>query len=161
MTNRTASSIRNSRDWHTIRILASHWRKPKGFTIVELLVVVAIIAILVSTAFALLTSARARSRDVLREEHIKTLQNALALYATNAGAYPATDVSGTYLTASDPVSAALVAAGAIPVVPPDPLNTGSHRYHYRSADGAAYTLTYHLETGSIPGKAAGEQQAGP
>jgi len=152
-----------SRNWHEISILASHRRKPKGFTLVELLVVVAIMALLLSVVMAIFSGARTKSRDVTREEHVKTLQSALALYANNVGIYPTTAAAGMCLTGSDAVSTALISAGAISAVPLDPRHncgTSSH-YHYTASLGDTYLITYTLETDSIPGKSAGPQQAAP
>ncbi|MBI4132441.1 MAG: type II secretion system protein GspG [Candidatus Sungbacteria bacterium] len=132
-----------------------------GFTIIELIVVLAIIALMTALGFALFSEARAKSRDAKRERDVKTLQDALSIYVTNAASYPTTDAGGVYLTGSDAVSAALVSAGAIQAIPLDPQNVGSFRYHYTSTDGFTYTLTYSLETNSIPGKAVGEHTASP
>ncbi len=132
-----------------------------GFTIIELLVVLAIIGLLTALGFALFSEARAKSRDVKREKDIKTLQDALSIYATSASTYPVTDANGVYFTGSDAVSSTLVAAGALSITPLDPQNIGNFRYQYTSTDGFTYTLTYYLETNSIPGKSAGQHTAGP
>lgn len=132
-----------------------------GFTIVELLVVLSIIALLTSTAFALFSTARAKSRDTKREKDVKVLQDALSIYVTNANTHPVTDAAGLYITGTDAVSTQLTASGAITALPQDPQNIGNFRYHYRSTDGFTYLITYYLETNSIPGKSAGQQQVGP
>jgi len=132
-----------------------------GFTLIELIVVVAIISILTALGLVLVNDARTRSRDVRREQNIKSLQHAITLYAVNNRTYPTTGVGGEYLTGTDPVSTALLGAGTISTLPRDPLNTGNYRYHYLSTTGTTYTITYWLETGTVPGKGAGEQQVGP
>lgn len=130
----------------------------KGFTIIELLVVLAIAALLLSGVLVLFQGARAKGRDATREQDIKTIQNALAIYATQAGRYPAYD---GFLTGSDVVSTTLVQTDALPQMPRDPLNQGNYRYAYTSADGSTYIVKYYLETDSIPGKSAGLNQASP
>lgn len=130
----------------------------KGFTIIELLVVLAIAAMLLAGVMVLFQGARAKARDATREQDSKTLQNALTLYVTNLHAYPIYD---GYLTGSDVVSVALKNSDSIPQMPRDPLNQGNYRYYYTSADGSTYTLKYYLETDTIPGKSAGLNQAGP
>lgn len=132
-----------------------------GFTIIELLVVVSIIGLLTALGFALFSEARAKGRDVKREKDVKTLQDALSIYVTNANTHPVTDTNGVYLTGSDAISTALISAGALQAIPFDPQNVGDFRYKYTSPDGFTYTLTYYLETNSIPGKSAGQHTAGP
>ncbi|MDP3727526.1 MAG: prepilin-type N-terminal cleavage/methylation domain-containing protein, partial [bacterium] len=99
-----------------------------GFTIIELLVVLAIISLMTALGFALFSEARAKSRDAKREKDVKTLQDALTIYVTNANTYPTTDTSGLYLTGTDAVSTAIIAAGSIQAMPADPQNTGNFRY---------------------------------
>ncbi len=130
----------------------------RGFTVIELLVVTAIIGLIASIVLVQLSNTRGRARDAEREQEIKTIQNALAIYAVNAGRYP---VYSGELTGSDAVSMALRDENAISQMPLDPLNTGDYKYNYESADGTTYTLAYFLETDSILGKSAGENFATP
>lgn len=137
----------------------------KGFTIVELLVVVAIFAVLLALVMVQFRGARARARDAEREEEIKSLQTALQLYATNHHLYPPSTgypYNRAPLTGTDQVSNDLRSEGTLSFdVPSDPLNTAPYQYEYESLDGLSYTLYYSLETDSIPGKAAGTQTVGP
>lgn len=132
----------------------------KGFTIIELLVVVSIIALIASSVFVLLSQARMKGRDAARERHIKTLQTALDSYYTNARSYPVCD-PGQFITGTDCMSLPLIGAEAFSAAPRDPMNQGNYRYFYESASGADYAITYYLETGDIPGKSAGINQATP
>ena len=153
--NKRIRRIGNSPDSHKIRIaLASRG----GFTIIEMLVVVAIAGMLLSGVFVLFQGARAKGRDAVREQDIKTLQNALSLYVTNFRSYPVYD---GYLTGDDAVSVALKNSDSLPQMLRDSLNSGNYRYSYTSADGSTYILKYYLETNSVPGKAAGLNQVSP
>lgn len=131
-----------------------------GFTLIELLTVVAIAGMLLSGALVLFQGARAKSRDATREQHVKTLQNALALYANNLGVYPSA-ASEVVLSGSDAVSLALTGQDAITQVPSDPLNQGNYQYRYQSVDGTTYVIRYWLETDSVSGKPAGENTVSP
>lgn len=61
----------------------------KGFTIIELLVVVAIIGILAAIILATLASPRDRANDASRLQAVKEIQKALQLYVANNGYFPA------------------------------------------------------------------------
>lgn len=130
-----------------------------GFTLIELLVVIAIIGLIGSMIFTQLNQARAKARDAQRERDIKTLQEALALYANNSRAYPLGD--NVVLIGTDAISQELMNKDTVTRVPKDPLNTGDYQYKYNSADGSTYLLTYYLETNTILGKNIGAQTAGP
>lgn len=60
----------------------------KGFTIIELLVVVALAAILLATIVRGISAYRLRSRDDLRLAHMQTIQLALEEYRASCGVYP-------------------------------------------------------------------------
>src|SRR3989344_1159473 len=66
-------------------------RKDKAFTLIELLVFIAIIAILAGVIFAIMNTARASARDVVRIRNVKNARVALDLYADDHGShYPQT-----------------------------------------------------------------------
>jgi prepilin-type N-terminal cleavage/methylation domain-containing protein len=61
----------------------------KGFTVVELITVVAVISILAGIVIFNAVAGSARSRDVDRQADLKTLQSAVELYKQRYGRYPA------------------------------------------------------------------------
>lgn len=140
-----------------------------GFTIIELLVVIAIAAMIVSVFFVLITGTRAKSRDAVREQDIKQIQNGLAIYASGKGIYPICSPEIIINGKTDCLSAELLGDGAMKgITPVDPKNSGStcggsgaYVYCYISAGGSDYTLRYNLETDSITGKSSGWQSIGP
>ena len=63
-------------------------RSHKGFTLIELMVVIAIIAILTAIITANFSKARANSRDVKRIYDLSQIQLALELFFDRCNAYP-------------------------------------------------------------------------
>ncbi len=59
-----------------------------GFTLIEILVVIAILAILLSVIYAALSTASAKSRDTERQADLREVQSALELYKLRYGRYP-------------------------------------------------------------------------
>jgi prepilin-type N-terminal cleavage/methylation domain-containing protein len=61
----------------------------KGFTLIEVMVVITIVGLLASVVMAAMTNARAKARDTQRVQMVKELQKALELYRNgNGGNYP-------------------------------------------------------------------------
>lgn len=108
----------------------------KGFTLIELIIVVAIIGILASIVLVGLGGFRAKGRDARRIADLRQTQNALELYFAKTGAYPS-DTTWAALTTT------LTGAGiGVNQVPNDPVTTRSYGYcpalsNSRYAVGAA------------------------
>jgi prepilin-type N-terminal cleavage/methylation domain-containing protein len=64
------------------------FRNSRGFTLIELMIVVSIISTLSSVVFVGLNGARTKGKDTYRVSQIKQVQNALALYYSKYGVYP-------------------------------------------------------------------------
>jgi len=74
-------------------------RSGRGFTLMELLIVIAVIGILVSIATFAYTTAQKKTRDSRRQSDLKALQSGFEqYYADTANLYPATcSLSATYM----------------------------------------------------------------
>ena len=96
--------------------------RKRGFTLIEVLVVVAIGGILTAILIANYNDARKNSRDKIRKSDLKTIQLSLELYKAQTSSYPAalSSLAPTYL----------------PQVPSDP---GGVSYIY-TTDGASYKV---------------------
>ncbi len=116
-------------------------KKQKGFTLLELLVVIGIIGLLASILVINLTSARRRARDTKRVADIRSLQTAAEDYYGRSGKYPS-------------LIGDLVTGTQIPVWPLDPLApsgttcTGSsdlcYWYAAYTPAGALGPQSYHI-----------------
>ena len=139
----------------------------KGFTLVEVLVVVAIAAFILSIASVSFREAKARGRDARREGDIKQIQNTIDVYHVNRRQFPACSLA-VINGSSDCLTQAILGDGITNFLATDPLHggsgtcsaLGSYVYCYES-DGSSYTLYYNLETDTIIGKSAGWHQAKP
>ena len=63
-------------------------RKQKGFTIIELIVVIVVIGILASIVYVSFTTVQKRSRDSQRDRDVMDIQRGLDKYYAANGAYP-------------------------------------------------------------------------
>lgn len=126
-------------------------RKSKAFTLIEVLVVIAILAGLVAILFPNFMDARARARDTARKSDLISIQKALEFYKDNQNPpqYPA-DASFPAPCSSWTVSSQLFMAK----IPGDPLgncssNLKKYYYHsYAPADSLKYDLYACLENKS-------------
>jgi len=139
-----------------MRIQTSSKTSAKGFTILELLVVVAIIAMLFSAISVILTGVKERSRDAKRMSDMRELQKSLNLYFTERNRFPISTTE-ILITGSDPLSLELENAFFITEAPADPLYPSSaFQYTYISSPaGSDFTLSFCLETDTIKGFAQG------
>ena len=108
----------------------------KGFSLVELLVVITIIAILSVVAYSAVGGNTVKARDAKRKQDISTIQQALELYFVANAKYP------TVLENGD-VSAGKIPKQYLSDIPLDP-GTAKHSYKY-VASGTVYQLGATLE----------------
>ncbi len=111
--------------------------KQKGFTLIEMLVVVAIIGILSSVVVVGLSSARSKARDARRIADIREIQNKLETNYSNSIGYTAPDS-----TCSSGVS---IPSGAT-VAPGCPVDPQNSPYLYQTTSSSlSYKLGIKLE----------------
>ena len=133
----------------------------RGFTLVELLVVIAIIALLSTLSVVALNSARAKARDARRLSDIKQIRTALEMYFDSNMKYP--DPLNSSSTLGTGNFACLTSAGwatsgcsgiiFMQKVPSDPQSP--RVYQYYKVDDTHYRISYYLE-GSLATKTATE-----
>ena len=133
----------------------------KGFTIIELLVVISIIGLLSTISVIALNGARQKSRDAKRVGDMKQLQTSLELYFNDNSRYPAATGTlvlgaGNALVLCDAGFVADVANCPLnkvymSLVPANPTPSGSDYSYTTDAQGTTYSVSYTLEeaTGGI------------
>lgn len=102
----------------------------KAFTLIEILVALAIIALITGASFSAFSGARMSARDAKRKADLESIRSALELYRNQNGGYPANTgllTSGQFMTQ----------------YPPDPVS--GNQYIYTPSGSTSYVLCSHLE----------------
>lgn len=109
-----------------------------GFTLIEILVTISIIALLTMVGLTNFKVANQKARDGRRQGDLEQIKAALELYRTDVGLYPT--------TALWPGTGGTLSAGGttyMETIPDDPIT--SRNYPYTSTSGTIYTLCAGLE----------------
>lgn len=112
-------------------------RAPNGFTLLELLVSVTILAVLTAIAITSYASINKRGRDAKRKTDLEQVRSALEMYRADNGYYPST--GAPYFTNVTNLSTDLVST-YMPAIPTDPKNVSPSIYMYKAtnASGGKY-----------------------
>ena len=108
----------------------------RGFTLIELMIVVAIIGILTAIAFPLYANIQARARVAKAQADARTLASAVVVYSAHVGTLPA---QLTDLTASVSNAQSVWAGPFISPVPTQP--AGWAAYHYATGANGTFTIS--------------------
>jgi type II secretion system protein G len=107
--------------------------KQRGFTLIEMMIVVAIIAILVSIVVPNFIRARAQAQTAACEANLKEIATALELYETDNDQYPASGTVNSSNTSLQPY---------IKQVPVDPVAGPGLYYTYTVTNPTTGTASY-------------------
>lgn len=121
------------------KLLPKSARNPQGFTLVELLVVITIIAILSVVGITIFTGVQKNARDSRRKADLDSISKALETNYNGSSTTPYGPLLGTWFT-----------GGTVPV---DPQNSGTYVYTYTPANittvaSATYVVCADLEAAS-------------
>ena len=120
-----------------------------GFSLIELLVVISIMAVLIGLSAFGLQQARESARDGQRQADLETLRTGLSFYKADCNLYPTPKSSDTDRMA-DALSGYSGLCGSgntyIADIPSDPA-PGRNYYYISSTPFATYTICASLETG--------------
>ena len=128
----------------------------KGFTIIELLIVIAIIGLLATISIVALNGARQKGRDVKRVADIKQIQRGLEFYFNDTNSYPTAPTSSPVVLGSANAKI-LCDAGFVASISSCPLNKiymssipvnpipGGSNYVYTSTPSGQYVINFSIE----------------
>ncbi|HBL51600.1 MAG TPA: hypothetical protein DDZ05_00035 [Candidatus Blackburnbacteria bacterium] len=132
-------------------------KKAKGFTLIELMIVISIIGMLAGLSTIGYQGARASSRDARRKADIEDLRTALEIYRSDCGSYPATlPAAGVALVGTSATGTCLTSNTYMSQIPADPQSSKGYLYEYKAgASNRTYTLCSTLENGNSTGSVCG------
>ena len=111
-----------------------HHRRAAGFTLIELIVVILVLAVLAGVLIPRVTDRMAAARDAKRLADINAIETAIERYFHDKGVYPPASQNGSYggwdVSLDGDMIPELLKTGYLTEMPADPLNNETYHYRY-------------------------------
>lgn len=130
--------------------------RKNGFTLVELLFVIAIIALISMLTAVLIDKAREKARDTVRRDDLSQVNKAMQMYYSNNTKYPTAGTCGDAGIIADDTADKLLCGGSslkdanteyFAQIPQDPVNSSDQRYILADVSDETYCIHVKLEQG--------------
>ncbi len=115
----------------------------RGFTLIELVVVISVLAILSGVLVPRVTNHMKSARDARRLADIKTIRNAVEQYYMDKGEFPAANANALFggwdVSHDGNFITVLQESGYLEDTPSDPINNATYHYRYHVYEAGTYS----------------------